>query len=43
MTRKKTTTHAPMMTLELQNIIAGGLLVTLGVFMFLSTSENSIV
>jgi len=38
MSRKKSTpVHRPFFTYELQNIIAGGILVTLAVLMFLST------
>jgi DNA segregation ATPase FtsK/SpoIIIE-like protein len=42
MARKKSTTHHTFWTYELQNIIAGGILVTLGVLMFLSTKETSV-
>ena len=41
--KKPTTTHHTFMTVELQNIIAGGILVILAAFMFLSTNEASIV
>ncbi len=40
---KKKTQHTPIMTVELQNIIAGGVLIILSVLMFLATKEASIV
>jgi hypothetical protein len=42
MARKKSTTHHTFWTYELQNILAGGILVTLGVLMFLATREASV-
>lgn|GEM_PF-6623978 len=42
MAKKKTTSRSHFFTFELQNILAGGLLVTVGTLMFLSTKEASI-
>ncbi|MDD2693883.1 MAG: DNA translocase FtsK [Candidatus Gracilibacteria bacterium] len=42
MARKKTQ-HQSFMTVELQNILAGGILIVLGVLMFLSTKETSVI
>lgn len=42
MTKKKPQ-HQNIMTVELQNIIAGGVLIILSVLMFLATKEASIV
>ncbi|MBX9809275.1 DNA translocase FtsK [Candidatus Gracilibacteria bacterium] len=44
MSRKKSTpVHRPFLSYELQNIIAGGVLITLAILMFLSTNESSII
>ncbi len=43
MARKKTTRKTPFFSYELKNIIAWGILVTLGALMFLSTKESSII
>jgi DNA segregation ATPase FtsK/SpoIIIE, S-DNA-T family len=43
MARKKTRTSTPFFSYELQNILAWGILITLGALMFLSTSESSII
>ncbi len=44
MSRRKTSTvHRPFISYELANIIAGGVLVTLAVLMFLSVNESSII
>lgn len=42
MAKKKTTTHHSFLTYEFQNILAWGILVTLGVLMFLATREASV-
>ncbi len=42
MTKKKTH-HQSFMTVELQNMLAGGILIILGTLMFLSTKEASII
>ncbi len=39
---KKKSVHRPFMTIELQDILAGGILLTLAALMFLATSEASI-
>lgn len=39
---KKKSNSRPFMTLELQNILAGGVLLILGALMFLATAEASI-
>lgn len=41
--RKSTPHHTPFLSYELQNIIAGGVLITLAVLMFLSASESSVI
>ncbi|MBC7498811.1 DNA translocase FtsK [Candidatus Gracilibacteria bacterium] len=41
--RKSTPHHAPLLSYELTNIIAGGVLVTLAVLAFLSASESSVI
>ena len=41
--RKSTPVHRPFLSYELQNIIAGWVLITLAILMFLSTSESSII
>ena len=41
--RKSTPHHAPLLSYELTNIIAGGVLVTLAVLMWLSASESSVI
>ncbi len=41
--RKSTPIHRPFLSYELQNIIAGWVLITLAILMFLSTSESSII
>lgn len=43
MAKRKSRTRSPFLTLEFQNILAGGILVTLGFLMFLSTKESSVV
>lgn len=43
MAKKKVQHQTSFMTVELQNILAGGILITLGVLMFLSTTEASII
>ena len=44
MSRRKSTPHnTPLLSYELTNIIAGGVLVTLAVLMFLSASESSVI
>lgn len=40
---KKKVQHSNIMTLELQNMLAGGILIILGTLMFLSTKEASII
>ena len=40
---KKKTIHNSWMTIELQNILAGGILITLSALMFLATKEASVV
>jgi DNA segregation ATPase FtsK/SpoIIIE-like protein len=41
--RKSTPHHTPLLSYELQNIIAGGVMITLAVLMFLSASESSVI
>jgi hypothetical protein len=43
MTKRKTARKSPLITHELQNILAWGILITLWVLMFLSTTETSLV
>jgi S-DNA-T family DNA segregation ATPase FtsK/SpoIIIE len=43
MARKKQTRSNPFFSFELQNILAWGILVTLGMLMFLSTAEASVI
>lgn len=44
MSRRKTpSSHRPLISYELANIIAGGVLMTLAVLMFLSVNESSII
>ena len=43
MARKKSQKSHPFLTYEFQNIIAGSLLLLLGLLMFLSTTETSLV
>jgi hypothetical protein len=43
MSRKKSTRSNPFFTFEMQNILAGSILVTLGALMFLSTAETSVI
>ena len=40
---KKKSQHQNFMTVELQNILAGGILIVLGALMFLSTQESSVI
>lgn len=43
MAKRKSSSRHPFFTVEFQNILAGGILIILGMLMFLSTKETSVV
>jgi hypothetical protein len=43
MAKRKTTHKNPFFTHELQNILAGGILITIGALLFLATKEASVL